>query len=218
MTSTEGQIYFRPPPRNHLCRGHIDAEKPALPVPPVDKQREIVGCAAVPSTTLLPSQHTELSDLHVDPPSRKQTHTISSDEEVALSSQVSVAEDELPHQPSAGDLPEVETVESDIGDPHVSSPSEDFSSDSQLLPTLAKTLKPLVNEPAPPEEDLILVTLRKNGLLLLVLPSCLLYLRSLKALGINLLHQPLFLVARKIFIGLMAMTLNFSLSILFLIL
>ena len=48
-----------------------------------------------------------------------------------------------------------DVVESDTGDPHAASPSEDFSSYSQMLARLAKVLKLQMDAPAPPEEDLI---------------------------------------------------------------
>ena len=67
----------------------------------------------------------------------------------------SESEQELPLQPCQGDLPEGEVFGSDTGDPHASSPSEDFSSYSQMLSRLAKSLKLEVDQSTPPAEDLI---------------------------------------------------------------
>ena len=65
------------------------------------------------------------------------------------------SEQELPPQPCQGDLPEGEVVGSDTADPHALSPSEDFSSYSQMLSRLARALKLEVDQPTPPGEDLI---------------------------------------------------------------
>ncbi|XP_078245250.1 uncharacterized protein LOC144587803 [Pogona vitticeps] len=96
-------------------------------------------------------------------PRRPKKHGISSSEDDSpFSSQDSVSEETPSERPKLDDLPLGETVGSDTGDPHESSPSEDFSSYSQMLARLAKALKLRMDEPPPPEEDLIFGDINKE--------------------------------------------------------
>ena len=79
--------------------------------------------------------------IDADPRRSKQTCELSSDDKGPFSSHPSDSDADLPQQPGATELPVGEMVESDTGNPHVSCPSEDFSSYSQMLSRLAKTLK-----------------------------------------------------------------------------
>ncbi|XP_078246160.1 uncharacterized protein LOC144588055 [Pogona vitticeps] len=117
---------------------------------------------------------------------RKRAHESSSDDDQPFSSQQSGSDDDLPPQPTPIPLPVGETVESDTGDPHDPSPSEDFSSYSQMLSRLAKTLKLPVDEPPPPEEDLIFGDITKER----TPPPSLSYLPSLLKIIKELWDRP----------------------------
>ena len=85
-------------------------------------------------------------DSHLPPPS---------EQEEIFSSVFSGQEDEV-FSPAPAETPvDAESFESDAGDPHPSSPSEDFSSYVEMISRMAKTLKMQTEQPPPPLEDLI---------------------------------------------------------------
>ena len=94
------------------------------------------------STAALPPQQPRATNLDVEVRHGKRHHSPSSDDEVSFSSRDSASDEDLPQQPIRDELPEGEVVGSDTSDPHASSPSEDFSSYSQMLSRLAKTQTP----------------------------------------------------------------------------
>ncbi|XP_072857659.2 uncharacterized protein LOC140707569 [Pogona vitticeps] len=153
------------PPRRQRHRYKKKVVETPQPAPP--PAPPIAPPPATPSTSTVP---TPLPPPQPDPPAvpnapcprRKRGHELSSDDNAPPSSQEPDSEDEPPPQPIPQDLPEGETVESDTGNPHDSSPSEDFTSYSQMLSRLAKTLKIRVDEPTPPEEDLIFGDITKE--------------------------------------------------------
>uniref|UniRef100_A0ABM5FAT3 Uncharacterized protein n=1 Tax=Pogona vitticeps TaxID=103695 RepID=A0ABM5FAT3_9SAUR len=139
--------------RRHRHKHDIDAIPQPVPLPPKPVAPPVLPQPAAPQK--LPTPAASAPAVEVEPRPRKRVHDPSSDKDQPFSSQQSGSDDELPQHPQPVPLPVGETVESDTGDPHDPSPSEDFSSYSQMLSRLAKTLKLRVDEPPPPEEDLI---------------------------------------------------------------
>ncbi|XP_078232770.1 uncharacterized protein LOC144583211 [Pogona vitticeps] len=154
------------PPRKHRRRHKkrvADTAKPTpLPAPPTAPPPTVPSTSTAPPPPPPPPQPVPTVVPHSPPPHRPRGHELSSDDDVSFSSQESESEEEPPPPPTPHELPVGETVESDTGNPHDSSPSEDFSSYAQMLSRLAKTLKLRVDEPAPPEEDLIFGDINKE--------------------------------------------------------
>uniref|UniRef100_A0ABM5G2Q2 Uncharacterized protein n=1 Tax=Pogona vitticeps TaxID=103695 RepID=A0ABM5G2Q2_9SAUR len=151
------------PPRKHRRQHRHDVNKLPQPASLPPKPYDPPSLPPPATAELPPQQHPAPPPaINVDPPHRKRMREVSSDDEPPFSSQPSYFEGEMPQHPKSDELPVGETVKSDTGDPHDSFPSEDFSSYSQMLSRLAKTLKLRVDEPAPPEEHLIFGDITKE--------------------------------------------------------
>nr|XP_020642244.1 formin-like protein 7 [Pogona vitticeps] len=154
-----------PPPkkrRRRHKRKTVEAPQPAPPSAPPIVPTPPTGSASTIPPPPPPPPSVPPTAPSAPCPRPKKTHDLSSDDDAPPSSQEPDSDEEPPPQPTPQDLPEGETVESDIGNPHDSFPSEDFTSYAQMLSRLAKTLKIPVDEPTPPEEDLIFGDITKD--------------------------------------------------------
>ena len=80
-------------------------------------------------------------------------HRVPSEEDDQLC-EVSSNQDEEVFSPSQAQSPvEADSFESDTGNPHPSSPSEDFSSYSQMVTRMVNVLKMQTKLPHPPTDD-----------------------------------------------------------------
>ena len=124
------------PPRKHRRRQHFEVEGPAKPAQIVEKPTAAPISTFSTLKAVLPSQQPVPGGMVSHVRQQKHMRSSSSDEDAPFS-EVSDSDEGLPQQPITVDLPEGEVVGSDTGDPHASSPSEDFSSYSQMLARLA---------------------------------------------------------------------------------
>ena len=116
------------PPRKHRRQRYFEVEGPAKPAQLAGKPAEAPASTFSTSTAALPSQQPMPEGLISEARLHKRMRSPSSDEDAPFSLRFSESEEGLPQQGSKEDLPEGEVVGSDTGDPHASSPSEDFSS------------------------------------------------------------------------------------------
>ncbi|XP_072854300.2 uncharacterized protein LOC140706761, partial [Pogona vitticeps] len=157
-SSSSPEIRLRRRHREGGSKGHKAPQpQPQLPEPVPPPTPPTVAIPTVQPST---SSHAVGVDKQ---PRRSKRDVFSSDPDEVSSVLSSDSDQELPPQPAQGTLPEGEVVGCDIGDANASSPSEDFSSYSQMLTRPAHALKLEIDQPTPPTENLIFGDIKEKS-------------------------------------------------------